>query len=414
MVKCMANRVSSVDHKYGRRLAIDGGPPSRVSPLPAWPRFSEEEIAKAEAILRSGKVNYWTGTECRQFEAEFAAYHGVQHGIALANGTLALELAVRTLGIGPGDEVIVTPRSYFASASCIAINGATPVFADVDPDSQNVTAASMRSQVTSRTRALLVVHLAGWPCDMPSILELAREHGLRVIEDCAQALGARYDDQPVGSFGDIGAFSFCQDKIISTAGEGGMFITDDRALWEAAWSFKDHGKSWSRVHASDHPPGFRWLHESFGSNWRMTEIQGGIGRIQLAKVDEWVRERRRNAARLSERLAPIDALRVPQPSTDEYHAYYKLYAFLKPEHLRSDWSRDRVLEALEAEGIPGLSGSCPEIYNEKAFGSAREPLPIARELGATSMMFQVHPTLAEADIDDIAAATRKVLDVGTA
>jgi dTDP-4-amino-4,6-dideoxygalactose transaminase len=411
----MADPIPTGKLNQGDRLAMDGGVPIRSHPLPAWPQFSEEEIAKAEAILRSEKVNYWTGTECRQFETEFAAYHGMKYGIALANGTLALELAMRVLRIGSEDEVIVTPRSYFASASCIAINGAVPVFADIDPDSQNVTAATIAPHITSRTKALLIVHLAGWPCDMPSIMELAREHGLRVIEDCAQALGARFNDRPVGSFGDIGAFSFCQDKIISTAGEGGMFVTDDYDLWQAAWSFKDHGKSWACVHAEVRDPGFRWLHESIGSNWRLTEIQGGIGRIQLRKLDGWVRQRRRNAARLKDGIVGLEALRVPEPSTREYHAYYKFYAFVKPDRLESGWSRDRILKALEAEGIPGLSGSCPEIYLEKAFsGRTYETLPVARELGETSIMFQVHPTLAETDIDDMARAVRKVLVVASA
>ena len=396
-------------------LAIDGGRPIREQPLPSWPRFAEDEVAAAQAILRSGKVNYWTGDECRRFEAEFAKYHGVRYGIALANGTLALELAIRTLGIGPGDEVIVTARSYFASASCIAINGATPVFADVNPDSQNVTAATITPLVTARTKAILVVHLAGWPCDMPSILTVARQHGLRVIEDCAQAVGARFKAQPVGSFGDVSAFSFCQDKILSTAGEGGMFLTDSKDVWEAAWSFKDHGKSWSRVNKPARTPGFRWLHDSIGSNWRMTEVQGGVGRIQLRKLDGWISRRRQNAERLAVGLTAIGALRVPRPSEHEYHAYYKFYAFVRPSHLKPNWSRDRLLEALNAEGIPGLSGSCPEIYREKAFENEHhKTLPNSRELGATSIMFQVHPTLKAADMDDMVRAVAKIFSAASA
>jgi dTDP-4-amino-4,6-dideoxygalactose transaminase len=392
------------------RLAIDGGEAVRHSPLPPWPHHSEEEVAAAGAILRSGQVNYWSGDECRNFESEFAAYHGVRYGIALANGTLALELALRVLGVGQGDEVIVTPRSYFASASCIALSGATPVFADIDPDSQVVTAKTIAPHISRKTKAILVVHLAGWPCNMPAVMQLARKHELRVIEDCAQAHGARYDGKPVGSFADVGAFSFCQDKIITTAGEGGMLITNDKNMWEAAWSFKDHGKSWSRVHADDHPPGFRWLHEGFGSNWRLTAIQAALGRLQLAKLDGWVERRRHNAARLTDGLAEVPALRIPRPSPKEFHAYYKFYAFLTPDRLRPDWTRDRVLEALQAEGIPGLSGSCPEIYREKAFsGQGYETLPVAQELGETSIMFLVHPTIEDADIDDMVAAARKIL-----
>ena len=411
----MKNTSQSVTKTHMDRLAIDGGEAVRSSPLPQWPQYSEEEIAAAVAILRSGRVNYWTGDECRRFETEFAAYHGMRHGIALANGTLALELALRVLGIGAGDEVIVTPRSYFASASCIVLSGATPVFADVDPDSQNVTVETMASLIGPNTKALLVVHLAGWPCDMISIMQLARKHGLRVIEDCAQAYGARYDGKSVGSFGDAGAFSFCQDKIMSTGGEGGMFITDDGDLWEAAWSFKDHGKSWSRSYTDDHPPGFRWLHQHFGSNWRMTEIQGAIGRIQLSKLEHLIARRRENAARMAAGIEEIKALRVPLPSEGEHHAYYKFYAFVRPERLRPEWTRDRILVALEAEGTPGLSGSCPEIYREEAFSSEAYPtLPVARSLGETSLMLPVHPTLAESDIDDMVAALQKVMALATA
>jgi dTDP-4-amino-4,6-dideoxygalactose transaminase len=278
----------------------------------SWPRFDEDEIAAAERVLRSGRTNYWTGTECKGFEEEFAAYHGVEHAVALANGTLALELALRILGVGPGDEVIVTPRSFFASASCVMQVGARPVFADVDRDSQNISAKSIKEKITAKTRAILPVHLAGWPCDMPAIMDLATEHGLVVVEDCAQAHGARINGKPVGSFGDAAAFSFCQDKIMSTAGEGGMLLTKESGAWQKAWEFRDHGKSLSRVFADDHPIGFRWLHESFGSNWRLTEIQGAIGRIQLKKLDGWVESRRLNAAHLRDGLSSIPLLRIAE------------------------------------------------------------------------------------------------------
>lgn len=390
-------------------LAIAGGRRIRNRPLPPWPSYSADETAAAQEVLQSGRVNYWTGEECRRFEEEFAEYHGVAHAVTLANGTLALELALRVLGIGVGDEVIVTPRSFFASASAIVLNGATPVFADVDRDSQNMTRESLERELSAKTRAVLVVHLSGWPCDMPAIADFARAHTLSVIEDCAQAHGAKIDGQLVGTFGDIGAFSFCQDKIMSTAGEGGMLITREEALWEAAWSFKDHGKSWALAHEADPAPGFRWLREGFGSNYRMTEIQGAIGRLQLRKLDGWVARRRENASRLVDGLSDITLLRIPQPSAREYHAYYKFYVFVRPEMLRPDWSRDRLLEALVAEGVPGWSGSCPEIYRETAFrGEPHRVLPNARELGETSIMLPVHPTLESSDIDDLILAMRKV------
>jgi dTDP-4-amino-4,6-dideoxygalactose transaminase len=383
-----------------------------MNPLPPWPEFDEDEVAAAERVLRSGKVNYWTGDECRHFEREFAAYHGVSHAVALANGTLALELALHVLGIGAGDEVIVTPRSYFASASCVVLAGATPVFVDVDENSQNITAETIEPAITKRTRAIIVVHLAGWPCDMPAIMELARRRKLFVIEDCAQAHGAQIDGSPVGSFGDLAAFSFCQDKIMSTAGEGGMLLTNDESLWSAAWSFKDHGKSWERVHADDHPKlGFRWLHESTGSNLRMTEIQGAIGRLQLKKLDGWVQKRRSNANSLAKGLHDVSALRIPIPSAREYHAYYKFYTFVRPQRLRSAWDRDRILTALDAEGCPGWSGSCPEIYRENAFAEQNFPvLPVAKSLGETSMMLPVHPTLGNSEIAQMVTVMRNVFE----
>ena len=398
-----------MNHTAETSLAIDGGSPVRTEPLPPWPHHGEAELEVARNVLRSGKVNYWTGNECRDFESEFAAYHRVNHAIALANGTLALELALRVLGIGQGDDVIVTPRSYFASVSCAVIVGARPVFADVDEESQNITAETIAAALTPKTKAIITVHLAGWPCDMPRIMALARDRNLMVIEDCAQAHGAKIGGRLVGTYGDVSAFSFCQDKIMSTAGEGGMLLTNDRSLWEAAWSFKDHGKSWHRLQETDHPPGFRWLHESFGSNYRLTEIQGAIGRLQLSYLDGWVAKRRDNAQQLNEGLSNIPALRTTLPSDDDYHAYYKYYAFVRPSRLRAGWDRDRIVMALAAEGLPGLSGSCPEIYREKAFEDQSYPvLPVARRLGETSLMLPVHPTLETSDIDDMVRALRKI------
>ena len=378
-------------------------------PFAPWPFFGDDELAVANRVLQSGKVNYWTGTECKSFESEYAAYHGVQYAIALANGTLALELALRALGVGEGDEVIVAPRSYFASTSCVVQVGAEPVFADVDRDSQNITARTIEQKISRKTKAVIPVHLAGWPCDMKAIMELSRQHGLKVVEDCAQAHGAMIGDQPVGSFGDFAAFSFCQDKIISTAGEGGMLITNDAGIWQLAWEYKDHGKSWERVHADDHPLGFRWLHQSFGSNWRLTELQAAIGRIQLGKLDDWISTRQANADRLRRAFEDLSVLRIPEPSGDEFHAYYKFYVFIRPDRLKPGWSRDRILAEMNAKGVPGLSGACPEIYLEKAFeGQKHERLPVARELGETSMMFMVHPTLASSDIEKMIAVTREV------
>lgn len=391
-----------------------GTRPLRVEPLAPWPSFGAEEVEAAAAVLRSGKVNYWTGDEGRQFEREFADMVGCRHAIALTNGTVALELALYALGVGPGDEVVTTCRTFIASASAIVMRSATPVIADVDRESQNLTAETVRQVLTPRTRAIIAVHLAGWPCDMEPLMQLAREHGLKVIEDCAQAQGAIYRGRRVGSIGDIAAFSFCQDKIMSTGGEGGMLTTDDTALWERAWAFKDHGKSYQAVFQREHPPGFRWLHESFGTNWRLTEMQSAIGRVLLRKLPGWLEQRRRNAAILTDRLGRIPALRIPMPPKEVGHAYYKFYGFLNPERLRDGWTRDRIFETIAARGVPCFSGSCSEIYLEKAFQSAglgpANRHSVARELGETSLMFLVHPTLRQADMEETCRVAAEVLD----
>ena len=396
------------------QLAIAGGKPLRCHPFTPWPSFSSDEIEAARRVLESGKVNYWTGDEGRQFEAEFAAFSGSQEAVALANGTVALELALYALGIGPGDEVVVASRTFIASASCAVMRGATPVVADIDTDSQNITAETIEAVLTPQTRAIVVVHLAGWPCDMDSILALARDRGLKVIEDCAQAHGATYKGRPVGSMGDVGAFSFCQDKIMTTGGEGGLLTTNDSELWARAWAFKDHGKSYDAVYHQQHPPGFRWLHESFGTNWRLTEMQSAIGRVLLRKLPEMVEKRRRLAAILNTEFGDVPALRVTVPPADIYHSYYKYYVFLRPERLRAGWNHQRIIEAIHAEGIPCFAGSCSEIYLEKAFPEEWRPhqrLRGAKSLAETSLMFLVHPTLSEADMHDTVNAVQKVLAV---
>jgi dTDP-4-amino-4,6-dideoxygalactose transaminase len=364
--------------------------------------------------LLSNRVNYWTGDECRKFEREFADYCGAPHGVALANGTVALELALHALGIGPGDEVVVTPRTFMASASCIVMRGAVPVFADVDPVSQNITSETAEAVLTERTRAIIAVHLAGWPCDMAGLRRLADRHGLKIIEDCAQAHGAEFEGAKVGSFGDAAAFSFCQDKIMTTGGEGGLLLLREEAVWRRAWEYKDHGKSYDAVYHRQHGPGFRWLHESFGTNWRMTEMQAVLGRIQLnARLAGWLQRRRENAAMLSRGFAGIPGLRLTLPPASVGHAYYKYYAFVETERLKPGWDRDRIMTAIQATSVPCASGSCSEVYLERAFDGTgwrpAEPLPVARRLGETSLMFLVHPTLGEAEMQRTVEAVAEVM-----
>ncbi|ADD27145.1 DegT/DnrJ/EryC1/StrS family aminotransferase [Meiothermus ruber] len=383
-------------------------------PFAPWPYFAPDEIEAATKVLQSGKVNYWTGQEGRLFEREFADYVGTKHAIALHNGTVALELALYAMGVGEGDEVITTPRTFIASASAAVMRGARPVFADVDPESGLITAETIERAITPRTKAIIVVHLAGWPADMDAIMALAHKHNLWVIEDCAQAHGARYKGRSVGSIGHAGAWSFCQDKILTTGGEGGMLTLNDDELWSKAWSFKDHGKSYDAVYNRQHPPGFRWLHEDFGTNWRMLEVQSAIGRVILRKLDGWVEQRRANAHYLSERFRQIPALRVPEVPAHLHHAYYKYYVYVRPERLKPGWSRDRIMQAVSELGIPCMSGSCSEIYLEKAFTrrgwQPAERLPVARELGETSLMFLVHPTLGQAQMQATADAVERVME----
>lgn len=399
-------------------LAIDGGAPLRDRPFAPWPHFDADEIDAATAVLRSGRVNQWTGSEVRGFEADYAATLDMPHAIALANGTVALELALFAFGVGPGDEVITTPRTFIASASAAVMRGATPVIADVDPVTQNITPESIAACITPATRAIIAVHLAGWPCDMPAIMALASQRDLIVIEDCAQAHGARIDGRPVGTFGDAAAFSFCQDKILTTAGEGGLLVLRDEAAYRRAWSFKDHGKSYEAVFERQHAPGFRWLHDSFGTNWRLTELQAAIGRRQLAKLPDWSERRQRNAARLDDGLGQVPGLRLARPPSHITHARYKYYAFADLAQLGSGWTNQRIAEAVTAEGVPCFTGSCSEIYLEKAFALAGmgpgQRLPGAMQLARESLSLLVHPTLDDTDMDDSIAAVAKIMQAATA
>ena len=384
--------------------------------LPGWPVFDEEQIEAVTAVLKSGRVNYWTGQECRLFEEEFAAAIGTQYAVAVANGTVALELALKAMKIGNGDEVVVPSRTFIATASAVVACGGHPVVADIDHDSQNLTAESIQAAFTPRTRAIIPVHLAGWPADMDPIMALAADRNLKVIEDCAQAHGAKYKGKPVGSIGDAAAFSFCQDKILTTGGEGGMLTTNDPDIWEQAWSYKDHGKGWDAVHSPPNGRVFKWLHERFGTNWRMTEMQAAIGRVVLRRLPEWVNQRRRHAEILRTAFEDIGSLRTASPPVECYHSYYKYYGFLRSNHIRPAWTRDKIIKAVQAEGIPCGSGSCSEIYLEQAFDKSLRPanrLPVARELGETSLMFLVHPTLSDADMELTAKVVAEVLHEAT-
>ena len=377
-----------------------------------WPEYSQEEQDAVSSVLASGNTNYWTGTQGKSFESEFARFSGSDFAVALSNGTVALDLAIEALGIGAGDEVVVTPRTYLASVSSVIRAGAVPIFADVDRESQNITPGSVEPVLTGATKAILCVHLAGWPCEMDGFVDLASDKDIAIIEDCAQAHGARYNGQSVGSFGDIGAWSFCQDKIMTTGGEGGMVTTDCEALWSRIWSLKDHGKSYEAVYERTHPPGFgfRWLHESFGTNGRMTEMQAAIGRVQLERMPKWHNRRQTIAETIWAAARDLPGLRVPTIPANIEHAAYKCYVFVEPDVLAREWSRDRIRDEINALGVPCFSGSCSEVYLEKAFDATKfrpeKNLPVAQALGETSLMFLCHPTLS----DEQVAKTCQVLE----
>ena len=385
-----------------------------------WPSFTQEEADAVSQVLLSNKVNYWTGQECRQFETEFAKWSDSKYAIAMGNGTLALDVALQALDIGADDEVIVTPRTFIASISSVVNAGATPIFADVDEATGNITPESIAAVLTAKTKAIVCVHLAGWPCDMDGIMALADRHNLYVIEDCAQAHGARYKGRSVGSIGHIGAWSFCQDKVMTTGGEGGMVTTNDEQLWRKMWAYKDHGKSYAAVYETEHPSGYRWLHESFGTNWRMTEMQAVLGRIQLTRMPEWTAKRTANAQAILDACAQWEAkgyLSVPRLEesaqfADSTHAYYKLYVYVQPDNLPKEWSRDRIIEEINDLGVPCFSGSASEVYLEKAFDNTglrpETRLPVAKQLGETSLMFLVHPTLTEDEIKQTVQAIDSV------
>jgi dTDP-4-amino-4,6-dideoxygalactose transaminase len=396
-------------------LAIDGGVAVRVVPMPPWPHFDKEQVEAVAACLRSGKVNQWTGALVREFEKAFAEKFQAPYAVAVTNGSLAIELALRAFGIGAGDEVIVTPRSFLASASSVDLVGAKPVFADIDYATQMITPETIAAVIGPRTKAIIPVHLNGRPCDMEGIMKLANAHGLVVIEDCAQSHGAMIGNKQLGSFGHAAAFSFCQDKIMTTGGEGGMVLFQDEERWRFAWSYKDHGKSWDAVFNREHAPGYRWVHESIGSNWRMLEMQAALGLSQLHRLDDWTEARTSNARRIANALGSYPCVEITPLPAGYKHAYYRLECSVNPEMLAEGWDRDHVMKAINAEGIPALVGACPELYRELAYARHETvaPKPNAARLGHTSLVFLTHPTLDEQALADTEAAIHKVFEAAS-
>lgn len=366
-----------------------------MSSIKQWPIINNKMINSVVNILKSGNLNQWNNGAVLEFEKKFANYIGSNYSIAVFNGTIALELCIKTLGLENGDEVIVTPRTFIASASCCAWCGIKPVFVDVDKNSQNITLETIKSGISNKTKAIILVHLAGWPCDLEDICKYCKENGIYVIEDCAQAHGAKYNNKSVGTWGDINAWSFCQDKIITTGGEGGMITTNNKQLYELAWSLKDHGKDYNTTLNKQHKPGFRWLHTNIGTNWRMMPIQAVIGIHALDELNNWVEHRRKIANIYNENLKNIDGIRLTIPNKNIFHSYYKYYFFIEPHKFKI--SRDNIINLINKENIFCQVGSCGEIYKEIALNDykPKHNLVTTQSLFDTAIMLKCDPSISE-------------------
>jgi hypothetical protein len=356
-----------------------------------WPQLNEKMISSVTEILKSGKLNQWNNKIVNDFEKKFARYIDCKYAVAVCNGTSALELCIKTLNINENDEIIVTPRTFIASASCCSWNKIKPVFVDVDINSQNITLETIKKYITPNTRAIILVHLAGWPCDLEDICNYCKNNNIYVIEDCAQAHGAKYNGKSVGTWGDINAWSFCQDKIITTGGEGGMVTTNSEDFFKLAWSIKDHGKGYDCVYKKTHPNGFRWLHENNGTNWRMLPIQAGIGIHALDELETWHNHRQEIANIYNNELSNIKGIRITIPPSNVIHAYYKYYFFIIEDMFKI--SRDEIIDLINKEGIFCQVGSCSEIYNEKSLHEFKPSYPLknAQELFKTSILLKCDP-----------------------
>lgn len=377
-----------------------------------WPTYDLNDVSKTSKILLSNKVNYWTGDEGKKFEIEFAKFSNSKYAIAVSNGTVALDLSLKALNLKKNDEVIVTPRSFIASVSSVVTHGATPVFADIDFNSGNISPNTILKAITKKTKAIICVHIAGFPCDMENIMKLAKKYSLKVIEDCSQAHGARIKNKSVGSFGDIATWSFCQDKIITTGGEGGMITTNTYKLWEKCWSLKDHGKNYQEVFFSK-KKGYRWLHNTFGGNYRLTEFQSALGRIQLKKIKNWHNKRFKNSKTILDELKKFKGLvTIPKISKDVTHAWYRCCVTINKIYLKKNWSRDKILDELRLKNVSANIGSCPEIYLEKAFSNKsykpKKRLIKAKLLGETNIAFLVHPTISLYELKHIKKTINQV------
>ncbi len=362
----------SIQSIVSQKLAIDGGPKAVTNTLPGWPQFDENAIRAVEAVLRSGKVNYWTGPKGMEFERRFAEWQGSKYAISVATGTAALHVCLSALGIGPGDEVIVPSYTFIATSFAVLQAGAIPRFADVNLEDHCISVASAEKLVNRRTKAIIPVHLYGNVCDMDPLLEFARKHNLFVIEDNAEAFGGSYKGKKTGTLGHMAACSFCQNKTFTTGGEGGMVTTDDEELAWQARSFRDHGYDVKeRLNLLALEQKLPYIHNRLGWNYRMTEMQSAIGLAELERMDTWnMPRRRRNAHILMDMLGELPRVKyMPIDTPERQNGWYVCAFSLDIENMGCDIQQ--FVAAATAEGCPCWKVFWPQCHTERAFQERR-------------------------------------------
>lgn len=391
-----------------QRLAVDGGVPVRTAPFPNWPMFGAEEERLILEVVRSGKWGGNVKLKLQELEDRFAKYHEARHAVSVVNGTLAITIALQAAGVAPGDEVIMPAYTFVATASAALLFGAIPVFVDIDEDSLLLDPEKIEALISPRTKAIVTVHIAGAPSNMTRLRELAQKYHLRLIEDAAQAVGARWNGRSIGALGDLGTFSFQSGKNI-TSGEGGMILTNDDKLAEMAWSLANVG----RVRH-----GGWYQHEHVGWNLRMTEFQAAILLAQMTRMEEQFDRREQNARRLDQLLSPISGVRTvaSDPRIDR-HAYH-LYMFRIEPALADHIDKQDVVAKLNAEGIPVQAGYVALNRNQaiveevqKWTGTVRlNACPVSERMAEKEALWLGQNVLLgdDRDMDDIAQAVRKV------
>lgn len=371
-------------------------------PKSKWPNYDVNILTKITTLLQSGKTNYLVGKEGLLFEKNFSKFYKIKYANAVANASLGLELSLLSLNLNKGDEVIVTPRSYHSSVSCVIRAGLTPVFADIDRQTMNICPKSIRKNISKKTKAIICVHLYGMPCKMNDIIKLSKEYKIKVIEDCSQAHGSKIGRKYVGSFGDISVFSYCQDKIISTGGEGGMIATNNKKLNDKIWSLKEIGKNKDKfIKINSLSNNFPYVHDTIGTNARITEIQSCIGNYQLKKLKNYIRVRNENAKIFFNKLKNCKYLIIPNHNSQIIHSYYRYTVIINNKKL----SRSILMKNLKKKGVTCTVGGCPTIYNEryfvKNFNINKKNYPNAEYLKNRTLSFLVDQTINKKDIKKV-------------